>query len=259
MMASSRENDGDRAGPMAGHVLIRRLRHFDLSERELALIPGPDAPLQVHEPGMSLVREGQDFGTPHLLVSGWACCHRLLSDGRRQILCLLLPGDCIGLAPDGLPARAMPWTVTSLTRIHTTGLGAVIAAVRAEREACAGLVRGLAAIAAEEQHRLIERIMSLGRRSATERLAQLLLELHQRLAAVGLADQTHFPCPLTQEVIADLLGLSTVHVNRTLQQLRRDGLLSMRSGQVQLLDAVVLGAIAEYEPATAPHLAALGA
>ena len=75
----------------------------------------------------------------------------------------------------------------------------------------------------------------------------MLLELGQRAAAVGLADGDESPLPLTQEILADALGLSVVHVNRTLQQLRRDGLLDIRGSSLRLLDPDRLAVIAEYQ------------
>jgi CRP-like cAMP-binding protein len=95
--------------------------------------------------------------------------------------------------------------------------------------------------------------MRLGRQTALERTAHLFLELRQRLAAVGLADGARFPLPLTQEVLADTLGLSIVHMNRTLQQLRREGLVEVKSGWARLLDPAALAARCAFAaPAPAP-------
>ncbi len=93
---------------------------------------------------------------------------------------------------------------------------------------------------------LLDHIVRLGRQTAYERMAHLLLELRWRLAEVGLGDERKFPLPLTQEVLADALGLSIVHVNRTLQQLRREGLLEMRAGFVELLKPDVLIATSDF-------------
>ena len=93
-----------------------------------------------------------------------------------------------------------------------------------------------------------DHIVRLGRQTAYERMVHLMLEFHHRLQIAGLATNDSFPMPLTQEVMADSLGLSVVHVNRTLQQVRRDGLLEIRSGQVKLLDLKLMQAVADWVP-----------
>ena len=245
------------AQPEHGHMLERRLAALaPLTAADRAALPAADAPLATHELGTELKRQGDPFAAPRLIASGWACRMRVLNDGRRQILDLLIPGDCIGLPYGPFTAPLAHWATVGLTRIRTIDIEPVAAALRAGPAAYPGLVRGFAAMAALEQDALLERITSLGRRTATERVAHLMLELRDRLAAVGLAPAECFPCPLTQEVMADLLGLSTVHVNRTLQLLRREGLLAMRSGQVELLDPGALAAMADYER---PGIAAIRA
>ena len=90
--------------------------------------------------------------------------------------------------------------------------------------------------------------MRLGRQTASGRFAHLMLELHERLARVGLADESCFAMPLTQEALADVLGFSVVHVNRTVQQLRRDCLLDVRSGTVVLMQRECLQDLASWTP-----------
>ena len=240
-----------------GQMLARRLADLALlTDADLAALPGADVPQQSHELGAELKREGEPLTVPRLLTFGWACRMRMLKDGRRQILTLLVPGDCIGLAYGPLTATPAHWATVALTRLRMIDIEPLAAALRAGPEAHPGLARAFAAVAAIEHERLLERITSLGRRTATERVAHLMLELRDRLDAVGLMQAECFACPLTQEVMADLLGLSTVHVNRTLQLLRRQGLLAMRSGQVELLDPETLAVIADYEP---PGIAAIRA
>ncbi len=94
---------------------------------------------------------------------------------------------------------------------------------------------------------LAEQIVRLGRRNAYERIAHILLELHKRLQAVGLASESSYPTPITQEMLADALGLSIVHVNRTLGRLRRERLVSIDDGRVVLRDVAALAAIADFE------------
>ena len=93
-----------------------------------------------------------------------------------------------------------------------------------------------------------ERVVSLGRRAAIERMAHLLCELHARLRMVGLADEKSFPLPLTQADLGEALGLSSVHVNRTLQELRGAGLIALRDRRLTILDDRGLRAVALFDP-----------
>jgi CRP-like cAMP-binding protein len=94
---------------------------------------------------------------------------------------------------------------------------------------------------------LAERLIALGRRSALERVAHFLLELLTRLQDLGLADQRAFRLPLTQEMISDALGLSIPYLNRVLQQLRRDGLVTMKDQTVTIENIEELSALADFE------------
>jgi CRP-like cAMP-binding protein len=235
----------------AGEMLLRQLVQFaDLTRADRALLPGPDAMLQTHEFGFELERQGGAPGMPRLLVSGWACRARVLPDGRRQIFTVVLPGDCIGIGCGLQVTRRALWSTLALTRVRTVTIEPLAAALRSGAPERAALSGAYARLELIEQARLLDQVVSLGRRTAVERVAHLLLELRDRLAVVGLAGPNGFPCPLTQDVMADLLGLSTVHVNRTLQQLRREDLLVLRSGRAELPDPERLAGIADYQRPT---------
>lgn len=167
-----------------------------------------------------------------LIVSGWAAQARVLSDGRRQIGRLLLPGDVAGLTHLG--GRGARLGLLALTDIVVADFTLVRAAVEA------GKSRGLARVWGElqraEQAGALAQILRLGRFSAYERTADLLLELYERLAAAGLAQGRSMPMPLTQEVLADCLGLSIVHLNRMVQQLRRNGLITSEPRRIGFPD-----------------------
>ena len=168
-----------------------------------------------------------------LIVSGWAGQARLLSDGRRQIGRLLLPGDVAGLTHLGGKSAA-GLGLLALTDAVVADFTLVRAAVEA------GKSRGLARVWAElqraEQAGALAQILRLGRFSAYERTADLLLELYERLAAVGLVQGRSMPMPLTQEMLADCLGLSIVHLNRMMQQLRRNGLIASEARRIGFPD-----------------------
>ena len=94
---------------------------------------------------------------------------------------------------------------------------------------------------------VVEHLVSVGRRTALERTAHFFMELAERLTLVGLATETDFKCPLSQFVIADALGLTAIHVNRVLRQLRELGLLTLRSGTVQIHDLGKLRKLSGYQ------------
>lgn len=193
-------------------------------------------------PGQELIAEGALARAPRLVVAGWAACQRVLPDGRRQIFRFILPGDGLGFAPQ--PSPPSPWSVTALTALETIDAEEALAA--AESGAAPGLAEAFAAARARERRQLLDQMVRLGQQTAYERMAHFLLELQGRLQAAGLGDEQRFPLPLTQEILADALGLSIVHVNRTLQQLRRQGLIELRSGVAILLNREALAQVADY-------------
>jgi CRP-like cAMP-binding protein len=214
-----------------------------LNAAEAALVERLAGHIEEHRAGAELLAEGTLHPTPRLLLSGWACRQRLLPDGRRQIFGFLVPGDLIGFCVQPRPL-ALVGTV-ALTRAETADVSALRTAAL-DAEAHPGLARILAAAAAMEEERLLDHVVRLGRHTAYERVGHLLLELRERLAVAGLGDDRRFPLPVTQEVLADALGLSVVHVNRILQQLRRERLIELGAGQVVLLDPGGLNQLADY-------------
>ena len=111
---------------------------------------------------------------------------------------------------------------------------------------CPRLAAAVCWATARDEAILAEQVVRLGRRSAVERMTHLFLEIHKRLQLVGLAEPESFELPLTQEVIADLMGLSVVHVNRTLRQLRLRGLIEMKGKQVYFVAKDAAEDVAEF-------------
>jgi CRP-like cAMP-binding protein len=233
--------------PGPGNFLFRRLNTLAaLNHADRALLAFATPPAQHHHAGEELNEQGEPVREARLILSGWAGTVRVLPDGRRQIFRLMLPGDVIGRCDQPQPLALS--TTQALTPLETVELEPVLAPVRADAAAGPRLREALCLDAALEQAALLDHLMRLGRQTAMERTAHLLLELHHRLLAVGLAGPDRFPLPLTQETLADTLGLSTVHMNRTLQELRRARLLRLERGQVELPDPDRLAMIADYTP-----------
>lgn len=199
-----------------------------------------------------------DVGEPlrfAFITTGWAARAGLLPDGRRQILSLLLPGDPIFLrspSSTGLESQIM-----ALTPVELVEAEAISAAAFSGEAQWRCLQDALRISQRLHETYLLNQILRLGRLKAYERLCHLLLEVHGRLELAGLSQDGSFQMPLTQEVLADAAGLSTVHVNRTLQILRRNKSLQLRSGKAMLLDREGMAAACDYHGTDTERLSAL--
>jgi CRP-like cAMP-binding protein len=226
------------------HPLIDKLALYaDLGESEVAAITDVIARARAIPRGRDVVVQGQPYHTLYVLSTGLGLRYRVLPDGRRQVLNLIVPGDLIGL-PAGMFESAVA-SVSCLTDVTVSPI---------EFKDLFGLFRecprvGVALFwtAAREAGIYAERLASIGRRSAYERLAHLILELLTRLQAVGLADAASFKMPLTQEMLADALGLSLQHVNRMVRNLREEGLASVEEHRIAIHDLDSLVRIAGFE------------
>lgn len=192
--------------------------------------------------GKQLVQEGQSGHQAFVLQSGWGCSYKLLPDGGRQIISFPVAGDCVGLR--SVLLRTADHSFSALT-------DAVVSAVEGARllQTFNEFPRLGAAIlwaASRDEAMVVEHLVSVGRRSAIERTAHFFMELAERLNLVGLAKQTEFRCPLSQYVLADALGLSAIHVNRVLRQLRERDLLTVQRGMVRIHDLSGLRKLAGY-------------
>lgn len=170
-----------------------------------------------------LVQAGQRTHGSMIVLEGWLGRVKLFSDGRRQILSFLVPGDVIQE-----PCTAHPTAPSTITALSDALL---CPAPAPEAE---GLGEAYAVSAALDETYLLRQIARLGRMSAYERIHDWLLEMHERLILARRAGPDSFAMPLTQEMLADALGLTSVHVNRTLQSMRRDEVLEWRGGVVRL-------------------------
>jgi CRP-like cAMP-binding protein len=223
--------------------VLRRLEAVAaLNQAEVEIVERAVLQSEQRRGGATLAVEGP-FGRPRMILSGWACRQRLLPDGRRQIFDFLLPGDVTGLWS---PLDTQT-TVVALTGVEIADASGMRAAAQ-DGVAHPALAHVVALAPALEQARLLDHIVRLGRASAYERVADLLWECAERQAAAGLGDERGFPFLATQETLADLLGLSVVHLNRVLQQLRREGLVEVKAGRLKLLDRTRVAALATSVP-----------
>lgn len=175
------------------------------------------------------------------VASGWIVQVRELKDGRRQLMQLLLPGDPIA----NLSATPRSHFLQAITPAQIID-GTAIAQAAASPQQYPGLARAMQRMALMERALLMDYVVRLGRQTALERVAHLLIEVHYRLAAVGMTDHDELPFRMTQEAMSDLLGLSPVHINRTLMSLKRTGMISIAHGRVHLLDVPGLEKLSEF-------------
>ncbi len=229
-----------RAHPLA--QLLNSYRPLD--PEDFQAIQDCVGDLRTHAAGVE-APDAVGYGSPRgrMIASGWAAGGKLLPDGRRQIIRLLLPSDVVGgpgLKDEGL-------VIMALTELKTVDATPLHRALEARPPAHAALQEawGLAQRAA--QRRLVQHALRLGRYSAYERMADFLLEFYHQQRRTGMLDHAAIYLP-TQEVLADLLGLSIVHVNRTLQQMRRDRLLAPQATRVVIPDLARLMTAAMAEP-----------
>jgi CRP-like cAMP-binding protein len=190
-----------------------------------------------------IITAGHKYDGVFVLIEGAAIRYRVLHDGRRQVLNIALPGDFIGF-PASFFETAL-YSITALTDsvVSWVSFASLFGLFREQPRLAATLFCSFSC----ETAMYLEHLIDVGRRSARERVAHFLLELLTRLQVIGQADERSYRMPLTQELIGDALGLSVPHVNRTLRQLREEGLVSLDAQRVVIRDIEALAAIADFE------------
>lgn len=205
--------------------------------------------LECRQGNSYLARPGDRMKHIFLVVDGWAARYRLLNDGRRQITAIFLPGDLCDIAwRGGAPATQHVIALTPMRELRID-----LYALERQLEEDPGVravVDRETQILAEAQ---CEWLVSLGRRNAVERLAHLFCELVERIGRTTANGVGQCEVPLTQTDIADITGLTPVHVNRTIQKMRRSGLIELKSHRLRLRDFARIRKIAFFRSTAAPH------
>ena len=224
--------------------LARKLGAFvALSEPELAALAVFHQRRRSFELGMDLVRQGQLGQPAYILADGWVCSYKLLANGKRQIVDFQVPGDFLGLR--SVLFRTSDHNAEAVTRVDVSEVSStdLIDAFAATPR----LATAVLWAASRDEAMVMEHLVDIGRRNALERTAHFLLELGARLKLVGLGTNAGYACPLSQYMLADALGLTAVHINRIMRQLREEGLLTFRSAQVIFDDFEGLVELAEFD------------
>ncbi len=189
-----------------------------------------------------IIDQGACIRSVHLVRSGWGCVYRDLSSGERQIIDFPMRCDFVGLrTADGYSYNTIK-TITPMS-VYEIPLTSLEKTVRQIPKLSMIFIELLS----RQRSMLIEHLTNVGCRSAFVRTAHLLLELSDRVKSCGMGEPDSFYCPLTQYQLADALGLTPIHLNRMMRELREEGLVLFKSYKVEILDRQRLVEIAEYD------------
>lgn len=235
----------DREAEPAPDPLATRLRRLTaLDEGEI------DSILDLYV-GTFVVKPKRDFlgergsGHLHVLLDGWACKYKMGHDGRRRIAMLYLPGDILDLDRlylSTLDSQFSTFAGCEIARLDRMGMLEIFGRNLK-------IAHTLAALAIDENRRLAENVNSLAARSARERLCHLICEIIVRMQIVGRSDGVCVEWPLIQEQVAEIIGLTSVHLNRVLQEVRAEGLIEWKGCGLRVLDWGRMAVLADFDPA----------
>jgi CRP-like cAMP-binding protein len=226
------------------NVLARKLSaYLPLSIEDAGRLGELLSPPSIVKRGKQLIQEGDAVHAIFVLLSGWTCSYKNLVNGGRQIISFPIAGDCVSVRSVLLRTADHSFEALTDAVVSTVDCNSLL---RAFNE-CPRLGASILWAASRDEAMVVEHLASVGRRSAIERTAHFYLELAERLNLVGLAPQRRqFKCPLNQYALADALGLSAVHVNRVLRELRQMGLLTVHRSNVTIHNLVGLKELSGY-------------
>jgi CRP/FNR family transcriptional regulator, anaerobic regulatory protein len=212
----------------------------DLLIRGEAILRQAMRPADTRRQGAVLIKTGEESSTVYLLEAGWVARTRTTENGRRQIIMVFLPGDLMGIK--SMLLECQPDTIECLTnaRVRTIDQKLLQELVAQHHAVSLRVMFQLA----EDERRVHNWVMALGKGSADERIATLLLDLRGRLHHAGMANGDGFYMPMTQQEIADHLGLTLVHVNRVLRRLRESGIVTVQNRVVKVDEMARLSRLA---------------
>ena len=234
---------------MATHLILKLEQFTRLSsDDKLALEQAAARKVRRLGSREDIIQEGDSPRSINLILDGWACRYKVLEDGRRQIVAFLIPGDLCDIRMFIL--KQMDHSIGALTPVTVAEIPAD--AILEIADTSTRLSRALWWNSLVEEAIAREWTTNLGQREAIERLAHLFCELFLRLRSVGLTDsqsgQHSFELPVTQEQLADATGMSTVHVNRTLQEMRDTGLIVLKGKMLSIPNPEMLRSVAMFNP-----------
>jgi len=194
-------------------------------------------------PHQAILREHDSSEDAYLVQSGWMCMYKLLPDGGRQVLNFPIPGDIVGV--HDVDSIDSPFTFESLT---DADISPIPLSLLEGAKSSVNVARALRWSAARDAAIMAEHLVNVGRRSALVRTAHLILETALRLRHIGVDVSHEFDCPVNQSWMADALGLTAIHLNRVLRELREAELVTVRTGHITIHDFDGLKELAVFEP-----------
>lgn len=225
--------------------LIRKLEHgARFVDADRAVLENISRKMRKIPPNQDIIAEGTRPENVHVIMDGFACRYKLLSDGKRQIMAFLVPGDfCdlhVAILGEMDHSIGTPWgcSIVEIAKETIDELG----------QNHPRIMRALWWATLVDEGVLRSWLVSMGQRPADRQMAHLICELLVRLQTVGYADENGFEFPLSQIDLADTLGLSVVHVNRTLQFLRGKHLIIWKHKRVHIPNVRQLKAFADFNP-----------
>jgi CRP-like cAMP-binding protein len=226
-------------------LLARKLQSYDVvSEQELRVLEQAIRGTKSFAAGQDLVSIDDRPPDSSILIEGWAARSKTLEDGARQITSIHIPGDFVDL--HGFLLHKLDHSVVALTPCRVAAVPHENLRWISEQHPHLTRLLWLNTLVDAAIHR--NWMVAMGRLPAASRMAQLICELYVRLDAVDLANDYEFEFPLTQPVVADALGLSLVHVARTLREIRGEKLISWRTRTVKILDWDRLVEFSQFDP-----------
>lgn len=226
-------------------VIAKLSRFAALSPADIEALRAACSATTRIRPGAVIHAEGSKPEHAVAVIDGWAIRYKLLEDGARQILAFIIPGDVCDLAPSGV--GQMDHDIRSLTPLtHARIPHLVLNNIMKERPA---IMRAFLGAQMADEAVLRAWLTNLGRRDAYQRLAHLFCELWMRCESAGLASGGEISMPMSQVDLADAMGLTSVHVNRTMRCLREKRLIRYKRGLVEIVDASGLIQAAGFDPA----------
>ncbi|KQT96119.1 hypothetical protein ASG60_20545 [Methylobacterium sp. Leaf469] len=192
-----------------------------------------------------IITKGTRPENVHIVLDGFACRYKMLRNGKRQIIALLVPGDCCDL--NAAILGTMDHSIATLSSCTIAILPrATILDLNEQHPRIAHALRWTALV---DEAIAREWLVNMGKRDASRRFAHLFCELRVRLRMVGIGNEDGYPFPLRQEDMADAVGLTSVHTNRTVQSLREKGLLRLQDHKLHIPDAMQLEEYCDFDPA----------
>ena len=228
---------------MANRFIDKLSGFADLTDDDVAALALATSRPRRFAAKQDLIREGDQPGPVFVVLEGWACRYKILPSGTRQITAFLIPGDACDLHVGNLKEMDHSIQAISPASVATIPRNEMDALMRKHPN----IARAMYTSQLVDEGTLRAWIVSMGRRSSIERVAHLMCELYMRAFAIDLVADRMVALPLSQIVMADSLGMTPVHINRVLKELRLMGAMDLHRGALVIIDPVKLVQIAGFD------------